>query len=195
VPWPWRRRTDPSRGDDPAVLGKKDSDSAAPGKKSVDPAVLGKKDSDSAAPGKKSVDPAVLGKKDSDSAAPGKKSVDPAVLGKKGEAIARKHLRKAGLKILARNYRCAAGEADLIALDRTAGQLVFVEVKTRSDDTYVEPYAAVDSAKQQRYGRIARTYLAERDTGDLAVRFDVLSVLLQPGRKPAVTHIPEAFSP
>lgn len=125
----------------------------------------------------------------------GKKVADPAVLGKKGEAFARKHLRKGGLKILARNYRCAAGEADLIALDRRAGQIVFVEVKTRSDDTYVEPYAAVDSAKQQRYGRIARTYLAERDTGELAVRFDIVSVVIPPGGKPAVTHIPQAFSP
>jgi putative endonuclease len=116
-------------------------------------------------------------------------------LGRQGESLARRHLRRAGLKILARNYRCAAGEADLIALDRRAGQIVFVEVKTRSDDHYVEPTSAVNSAKQQRYGRIARTYLAGHDTGNLAVRFDVVSVVIPPGAKPAVTHIPQAFSP
>ena len=66
-------------------------------------------------------------------------------LGRRGEKLAAKALKRAGMKILARNYRCPAGEADLIALDRStrrqsgAETIVFAEVKTRSSDTYTDP--------------------------------------------------------
>jgi len=60
-------------------------------------------------------------------------------LGDRGEALARRFLKKAGLQILATNYRCPAGEIDIIALDPSTRQtpagaetIVFVEVKTRS---------------------------------------------------------------
>lgn len=120
-------------------------------------------------------------------------------LGSRGEALARRFLKRRGLKILARNYRCPAGEIDLIALDastrRSAGAetIAFVEVKTRSSDRYTDPEAAVDAEKRRRLKKVAETYLAARDAGGLNVRFDVVAVVARPGEKPQVRHIPDAF--
>jgi putative endonuclease len=94
-------------------------------------------------------------------------------------------------RILARNYRCPAGEADLIAL--AGDTIILAEVKTRSSDGYVAPAAAVDARKRERYRKVARYYLNRTGRGDLAVRFDVITVVLRGGAKPKIEHIPNAF--
>ena len=120
-------------------------------------------------------------------------------LGRRGEKLARGMLKKHGLKILAVNYRCPAGEADLIALDPStrkqygAETIAFVEVKTRSSDRYTDPASAVDAAKQRRMKKIADYYLTTRNTEGYAVRFDVVSIVLQRGADPKVRYIPNAF--
>lgn len=122
----------------------------------------------------------------------------PDDLGRLGEKLASKHLRRLGLKILGANYRCPAGEADLIALDpstRTSGAqtIVFVEVKTRASDRYTNPEAAVDSAKQDHMRRIATYYLAGRNAQGFNLRFDIISIVLTTGQEPKVKHIVDAF--
>ena len=120
-------------------------------------------------------------------------------LGMRGEKLAAGFLKKAGYKILAKNYRCPVGEADIIALDKTSQAVVFVEVKTRSSDKYVNPEAAVNADKMRRLRKIARYYISRHDTAELEIRFDVIAVLIRPkspGAKPAkpeINHIPNAF--
>ena len=120
-------------------------------------------------------------------------------LGRHGEKLAAKFLRKLKYKPLATNYRCPAGEADLIVLDtstrRQSGQetIVFVEVKTRRDPANVSPESAVNAAKRRHLRRVARYYLATRDTSGFAVRFDIIAILLPPGEEPRITHIKNAF--
>jgi len=120
-------------------------------------------------------------------------------LGRRGEKLARRILKKHGLKILAANYRCPAGEADLIALDPStrkeygAETIAFVEVKTRRSDRYTDPASAVDAAKRRRLRKIADCYLNSREAEGYAVRFDVVSIVLQPGAEPKVRYIPNAF--
>ncbi len=120
-------------------------------------------------------------------------------LGRTGEDLARRALRKRGMKILARNYRCPAGEIDLIALDPSTRKdfgcetIAFVEVKTRSSDRYTDPEAAVNADKQRRIRKVADYYLARHDAAELAVRFDIVSVLIRPDEKPQIKHIPQAF--
>ena len=102
------------------------------------------------------------------------------------------------MKILARNYRCAAGEIDLIALDEStrasgAETIAFVEVKTRSSDRHTDPEAAVDAEKRRHMKKAAETYLARRDAGGLNVRFDIVAVVARPGARPQVRYIPNAF--
>ncbi len=120
-------------------------------------------------------------------------------LGRRGESMASRALRKRGMKILARNYRCPPGEIDLIALDRStrrewgAETIVFVEVKTRTSDRYTSPAGAVDARKQRRIRRAAEYYLASRSTEGYAVRFDIVSIVAAPDARPSVEHLPGAF--
>ena len=126
---------------------------------------------------------------------PGKASV----VGRRGEKLARGFLKRQGLKILATNYRCPAGEADLIALDRStraelgAETIAFVEVKTRRSDRHSEPESAVNAAKRRRMLRVASYYLNAHQTENLNARFDVLSVILREDDKPQIKYIPNAF--
>ena len=125
---------------------------------------------------------------------------DSADLGRRGEKLAQAALRKQGLRILARNYRCPAGEADLIALDIAtrketgAETIAFVEVKTRTSDRYAPPESAVNADKRRRMKRVARYYFASRKTEGFAVRFDIVSVVIRPGQEPEVRHTPGAFA-
>ncbi len=120
--------------------------------------------------------------------------------GDAGEKLARDLLRRTGHKILSRNYRCPSGEADIVALAPAArGEgktIVFVEVKTRSSDRYVNPESAVDSRKRGQIVGVAKYYLAGHpEAAEYSVRFDVISVLLVDGQEPVVNHIPDAFEP
>lgn len=112
-------------------------------------------------------------------------------LGERGERLGCKALKKAGCAILARNYRCPAGEVDIIAL--AGDTLVLAEVKTRTSERMVSPESAVNAAKRQRYRKAARHYLHEIGRSDLDVRFDVIAVMLPEGGRPLVRHTPDAF--
>ena len=120
-------------------------------------------------------------------------------LGRRGERLARKMLQRKGLKILARNYRCPAGEVDLIAFDPStrrdllAETVVFVEVKTRSSNRYTDPSSAVDRDKQRRIEKVAGYYLSHHPAEDLNLRYDVVSVVAPDGQKPRIEHIENAF--
>ena len=64
-----------------------------------------------------------------------------------GEREARAHLHRAGMKFLVANFRSRRGEIDLVFQDGDC--LVFVEVKTRSSETWTRPAAAVNSRKRR----------------------------------------------
>jgi len=69
--------------------------------------------------------------------------------GARGEKLARRFLRSRGYKILYRNFRaCGGGEIDIVCRD--GDTLIFVEVKTRSDEDFGRPIEAVDRQKQLR---------------------------------------------
>lgn len=114
-------------------------------------------------------------------------------LGKAGEEIARRHLKRNGLRILARNYTCPTGEIDLIAAEEDC--IAFVEVKTRADDASADPEANVTPTKQRHLERAARSWLAKHCWPDCAYRFDVITVIMPEGGEPRVRHIREAFLP
>ena len=97
---------------------------------------------------------------------------------------------------MAGNYRCPAGEADLIALDSKSPDgpaIVFVEVKTRASDRFTGPESAVGAAKQKHLRAVARYYMAGRDTTGLALRFDILAIVIAPPAEPKIHHIVGAF--
>lgn len=97
------------------------------------------------------------------------------------------YLQGLGLRVLARNWRCRYGELDIIAADAQA--VVFVEVKTRTGDQFGGVAYAVTPAKVRRLRRLAGLWLAQQDTRWAAVRLDVVTVRMGPGRSPEITHI------
>ncbi|SJN17963.1 Endonuclease [Microbacterium esteraromaticum] len=73
--------------------------------------------------------------------------------GRAGEERAAEHLRSQGYAILDRNWRCAQGEIDIVAMrDET---LCVVEVKTRSSEAFGHPFEAIDENKRRRLWRLA----------------------------------------
>ncbi len=114
-------------------------------------------------------------------------------LGRRGEDVAVGVLERAGLVVLARNWRCAEGELDIVATDRDA-TVVFCEVKTRSGDGYGTPFEAVTQAKRRKLRRLGVLWMSANPIkGFPVMRFDVIGVLWRPGAAPVVEHRAEAF--
>jgi putative endonuclease len=112
------------------------------------------------------------------------------ILGKEGERVAELYLKHKGYKLVERNYRCSAGELDLIVLDRRV--VVFVEVKTRSGHGFGSPLEAVEFHKQRKMIKAAQYFLSEKRLHQRDARFDVVGISW-PGREPVVEHIENAF--
>jgi putative endonuclease len=112
------------------------------------------------------------------------------ILGKEGERIAEMYLRKKGYRLVERNYRCLAGELDLIALDRHV--IVFVEVKTRMDDRFGGPFDSVHRRKQQKMVKAAQFFLSQQRLHQREARFDVVGITFV-DQKPVIEHIQNAF--
>ena len=110
--------------------------------------------------------------------------------GRRGERAARAHLRRLGLKFLTANFR-GRGETDLVFRDGET--LVFVEVKTRSNEVWIRPARAVDQRKQRLLTQTALDYLRMLKHPDVNVRFDIVEVLLSDGRVREVRHLPNTF--
>ena len=71
-------------------------------------------------------------------------------VGSRYEETAAAFLQKKGLHILEKNFRCRQGEIDLVC--REGKELVFTEVKYRSDASFGSPFEAVDFASRKKYG-------------------------------------------
>ncbi len=114
-------------------------------------------------------------------------------LGPFGEQLAADHLvEEDGLELLARNWRLAAGELrgelDLVAIDRAAGELVVVEVKTRRDaDRFGGALAAVSPRKAARVRALTGAFLRQAHLHTRRVRLDVVAIDL--GRAPVLHHL------
>lgn len=108
-------------------------------------------------------------------------------LGRWGEDVAAEHLRRNGLIVLERNWRCQIGEIDIVARD--GKQLIVCEVKTRSGLDFGRPTEAVTEVKLQRLGRLAAAWLASRRLSVRSVRIDVIGVVRRHGADPQIDHI------
>lgn len=110
--------------------------------------------------------------------------------GDAGEQAAADHLRAAGYRIIARKYRSRTGEIDIVAAD--GGTVVFVEVKTRRDDSFGTPAEAVTYRKRNKLLATGLCYLKHTGADDALCRFDVVEVWLGRGA-PRINHIINAF--
>jgi putative endonuclease len=111
-------------------------------------------------------------------------------LGIEGESYAVQYLLGAGYTIVTRNWRCPAGEIDILAMDGRT--LVVIEVKTRTSTAFGAPYEAVTWAKAEKIRSLAAQWLQEnRHRGP--VRFDVISIVMPKHEQPELEHLCGAF--
>jgi putative endonuclease len=96
-------------------------------------------------------------------------------LGGFGERLAAAHYRAQGYVVLERNWRCPAGEIDLICA--RGATLVVCEVKARTGSAHGHPFEAVTVSKQRRLHRLAAAWLRQQERRWREVRFDVVGVL------------------
>lgn len=117
-----------------------------------------------------------------------------AAIGRRGEELAAAWLERHGYMILERNWRRPCGELDLIA--ECAGEIIGVEVKTRTSAAMGEPEEAVTLAKQRKLLLTLQTYLMETGAEQRPYRLDVLAVRLTPtGAHVETRHYPAAIAP
>ena len=110
-------------------------------------------------------------------------------VGKQGEHLAERYLKRRGFRIVARNFRAAGAEIDLVAMDRET--LVFVEVKLRAGTSAGTPGEAVDARKQEQIRRAAGVFAGRYRTGEHPTRFDVIAI--SGSDRPRIEHLKDAF--
>lgn len=95
--------------------------------------------------------------------------------GAKAEAFACVFLKKRGLKLIHKNFRCKMGEIDLIMQDKET--LVFIEVRLRNNPHFGAGEESVTFYKQQKIAKAAAYYLlSQKNQTTPYCRFDVLAL-------------------
>jgi len=112
-------------------------------------------------------------------------------LGGEGEMIARDYLIREGYEIIETNWRYRKYEIDIIS--KKGQTMVFVEVKTRKNNTFGEPEVFVTKKKQNFLIAAANEYLIQKQI-DLESRFDVIAIVSQNNNQ-VVNHLQDAFYP
>ncbi|MHC4117360.1 MAG: YraN family protein [Planctomycetota bacterium] len=115
-------------------------------------------------------------------------------LGRWGEKRCEKFLKRKGLKTLTRNFSCKTGEIDLVMVDADR-TIVFVEVKTRADESFGPSESAITAGKKTKMIRTARYFLATNEIQDRPLRFDVVTIILGKKSPVQVRHYENAFVP
>lgn len=108
-------------------------------------------------------------------------------IGKWGENLACQYLEKNNYKIIEQNFLCQQGEIDIIAKDIIKKELVFIEVKTRSNLKYGNPRDAVNRKKQRHMVQAIKYYIYKKKIIDVPIRMDVIEVYIK--QKYEINHI------
>jgi putative endonuclease len=112
-------------------------------------------------------------------------------MGLDGEEIACRYLIGKKYDILARRFKMFRGEIDIVARDGET--LVFIEVKTRADESHGRPEEAVTPGKQRQIRRIAQGYLVANPSPGVDCRFDVVAILVRGPDDCRLEHFIDAF--
>ena len=113
--------------------------------------------------------------------------------GRRGEDIAHRYLQRAGIIVVARNFRTASGSGEIDLIGWEGDTLVIIEVKSRQTDEYGAPDRAIGPEKQRSLIRAAREFARHAEVPWERVRFDVVNVVFR--TPPAVTHFRDVFRP
>ncbi len=112
--------------------------------------------------------------------------------GKRGEEEAVNYLKRCGMRIICRNYRCRLGELDIVAEDN--GVLVFVEVRSRRSKGYGLPQETIGARKRAQIRKVAQYYMLKENQGERECRIDVVAIGLDhKGKVTYLEHIKNAI--
>ena len=111
-------------------------------------------------------------------------------LGRIGENIIADYITKLGYKVVERNFACNQGEIDIVAKDKE--ELVFIEVKTRTDISYGEASEAVTNTKKRHLINSIKYYIYKQKLENQPIRIDVAEVYINKG-KVKVNYIKQAI--
>ena len=115
-------------------------------------------------------------------------------LGRNAEKSALRFLKKSGLRLVMRNYRCRLGEIDLLMLDGKC--LVIIEVRYRGSNRFTCAAESVDRHKQAKLIRTAALFLSQQPKySDLSVRFDVVAFNRAKDDNCELQWVKDAFRP
>lgn len=110
-------------------------------------------------------------------------------LGRLGEQLAADLLQEQGCEVLARNWRCAEGEIDIVARETSTATVVFVEVKCRRGLGWGDPLEAITWAKLRKLRQLAAIWCQRSDIAPARIRIDAVGVVLAPGESPLLSHV------
>lgn len=103
-------------------------------------------------------------------------------IGKWGEELAARYLDQHGYRVIEQNARTPYGEIDLVA--QLEGEVVFVEVKTRTGASFGLPEESVTVKKQEHMLSAAQDYLQRHPELEGDWRCDVIAIRGKPGKEP-----------
>lgn len=112
-------------------------------------------------------------------------------LGAWGESVAAEYICSLGYSIIERNFKAGRYEIDIVAMH--GNEVVFVEVKTRTDD-FADPVDAIDAKKIRHLTRAADIYIRMKRIPH-SPRFDVIAITGHPDTEYRLRHYPDAFNP
>lgn len=109
-----------------------------------------------------------------------------------GEEIAQEYLMKNGYEILEKKFYVRGGEIDLIA--KKAEEIIFIEVKTRTNKNFGEIAEQINKNKQDKLIRAAEIFLNEYEYQEYPWRIDVIAIYLQKNSDPQIEHLENAIT-
>ena len=109
-----------------------------------------------------------------------------------GEDIATKYLEEKGYKIIERNFTCKMGEIDIVAFDCKKEELVFVEVKTRTNYLYGKPGESVNYIKKNHIIKAVKSYIHYHHLKNSYIRIDVIEITLSEKSR-IINHIKQVI--
>lgn len=109
-----------------------------------------------------------------------------------GEEIAATFLKNNGYNILYKNWRHSnIGEIDIIASKNN--EIVFVEVKTRTNHSFGEPIDSINQIKQKKIIKLAQVFISQNSfSPNTSFRFDAIGIIL--AKKIEINHIQSAYT-
>ena len=108
-----------------------------------------------------------------------------------GEEIASNYLKNIGYKIHTINFNSRFGEIDIIAIDND--ELVFIEVKTRTQSLFGQPAEAVDINKKHHIYKTAEYFVLLNNLENAFIRFDVIEIYIFKNNETKLFHIKNAI--